>query len=127
MTNSAFLQNLHHAYARTDNTYAFPSGRVGDQLKQGMREVNYLAERIQYLTECTLATVEGMSSLKKVSKGEYDRQIAIAQAGIDVLKTYNSGLENRVKAIITEGITVKEWAFRIRTKWTAIREERAKQ
>lgn len=39
MKASIFLQNLHHAYAQTDGTYAFPNSREGDMLKQAKREI----------------------------------------------------------------------------------------
>lgn len=39
---SIFLLNLHHAYAQTDGTYAWPNSREGDMLRQGMREVEHL-------------------------------------------------------------------------------------
>ena len=31
---SVFLTNIHHAYAQTDGTYAFPNSREGDMLKR---------------------------------------------------------------------------------------------
>lgn len=40
---SVFLATLHHAYARTDGTYAFPNSREGDLLKQAKREVEAAA------------------------------------------------------------------------------------
>ncbi len=36
---SVFLSNLHHAYAQTDGTYAFPNTREGDMLKQAKKEI----------------------------------------------------------------------------------------
>jgi hypothetical protein len=36
---SIFLLYLHHAYAQTDGTYAWPNSREGDMLKQGSVEV----------------------------------------------------------------------------------------
>ena len=41
-TGSIFLLTLHHAYAQTDGTYAWPNSREGDMLRQGMREVEHL-------------------------------------------------------------------------------------
>lgn len=41
---SAFLSHLHHAYAQTDGTYAFPNSREGDMLRQAKKEVESLKE-----------------------------------------------------------------------------------
>ena len=38
-TNSVFLANLHHTFAQTDGTYAWPKGIVGDLLKQAKKEI----------------------------------------------------------------------------------------
>lgn len=38
-SGSIFLANIHHAYAQTDGTYAFPNSREGDMLKQAVREL----------------------------------------------------------------------------------------
>lgn len=42
MQNSIFLADLHHAYAQTDGTYAFPNSREGDMLKTAKREIEAL-------------------------------------------------------------------------------------
>lgn len=39
---SIFLANLHHAYAQTGGTYAFPNSREGDMLKQAKKELEQL-------------------------------------------------------------------------------------
>lgn len=39
---SVFLANLHHAYAQTDGSYAFPNSREGDMLKTAKREIEAL-------------------------------------------------------------------------------------
>lgn len=36
---SVFLQNIHHAYAQLDGTYAWPNSREGDMLKQAKTEI----------------------------------------------------------------------------------------
>jgi hypothetical protein len=41
---SIFLGNIHHAYAQTDGTYAFPNSREGDMLKQAVRELAAMRE-----------------------------------------------------------------------------------
>jgi hypothetical protein len=42
-------------------------------------------DMVQYLTECALATVDDLSMKKSRQKGEFKRQKAIAQTGIDWL------------------------------------------
>jgi hypothetical protein len=44
MSGSIFLGNIHHAYAQTDGTYAFPNSREGDMLKQAVRELASMRE-----------------------------------------------------------------------------------
>lgn len=44
---STFLANLHHAYAQTDGTYAFPNSREGDLLKQAKREIEALRKALR--------------------------------------------------------------------------------
>lgn len=41
-SDSVFLSNLHHAYAQTDGTYAFPNSREGDMLKRAKVEIEQL-------------------------------------------------------------------------------------
>ena len=43
---SLFLSNLHHAYAQTNGTYAFPNSREGDMLKQAKKEIEMLHEEL---------------------------------------------------------------------------------
>ena len=44
MSGSIFLGNIHHSYAQTDGTYAFPNSREGDMLKQAVRELAAMRE-----------------------------------------------------------------------------------
>ena len=55
---SVFLSNLHHAYARTDGTYAFPNSREGDMLKRAKTEVERLIDGIKILREVIRETEE---------------------------------------------------------------------
>lgn len=58
---SAFLSHLHHAYAQTDGTYAFPNSREGDMLKQGKREIDALLashNRLRVALEAASTTLE---------------------------------------------------------------------
>lgn len=52
MRHSTFLPNLHHAYAQTDGSYAFPNSREGDMLKTAKTEIEYhLAGIVKLRTE----------------------------------------------------------------------------
>lgn len=50
-----------------------------------MRTLNTAEQATIYLTDCTLATVSAMAMKAKRSKFEYERQISIAQRGIDYI------------------------------------------
>lgn len=51
MKYSVFLQCVHHAYAQTDGTYAWPNSREGDLLRQAKREIDSLRELEEELVE----------------------------------------------------------------------------
>ena len=59
-------------------------------------QVRTPADALAYLTDCTLATVCRMAMRKSRATGEYQRQIAIAEAGVrwmiemDIPRTENS-------------------------------------
>ena len=55
---------------------------------------------VYWMTECTLATVEHLHSLKRKSKSEVQRQISIAQGGINHIKSLDRPLSNRVREVI---------------------------
>jgi hypothetical protein len=44
---SAFLSHVHHAFAQTDGTYAWPNSREGDMLRQAKREIERLMANAQ--------------------------------------------------------------------------------
>ena len=46
-------------------------------------KVSTLSDALAYITDCTLATVCGMAMTKSRRKGEYKRQISIAQCAVD--------------------------------------------
>jgi hypothetical protein len=52
-------------------------------------DVGNAGQALAYLVECTLATVDRLVMLKNPSKGELERQIGIAQAGLSWMKDYN--------------------------------------
>jgi hypothetical protein len=79
-----------------------------------MRESQIISDldALIYITECTLATVEYMMDLKSKSKSEFERQIGIAQIGINHIRQYPiSNIPNgRVKELLIDGKgNVKEY------------------
>jgi hypothetical protein len=74
-------------------------------------------EALLYMTECTLATVEHMACLSRPSKGEYNRQIAIAQNGMNFIREFKVTPSGRVaKVAEAHGWDVQNWADKIRSK-----------
>lgn len=70
-------------------------------------------QALAYLVDCTLATVSGMALLKSRKKSEFERQIAIAQQGIDWMKEMKiDPATSRAEEIINQGTTVTQWAER---------------
>ena len=66
-----------------------------------------------YFTECTLATIDMMALKTPIPKGEFNRQIGIAQKGIDVLRHYDLSLRDygRIEDVLfTFERSVKKWA-----------------
>lgn len=54
--DSAFLQGVHHAYAQTDGTYAWPNSREGDLLREGKNEIERLRRENAELRWCVKCT-----------------------------------------------------------------------
>ncbi len=83
------------------------NGMTKDTLRN---EIDALA----YLTECTLATVSDLVSRARPPKGELQRQISIAQVGIDWVKLHaKPGMKyglGRVRDIIDGDMSVADWA-----------------
>lgn len=76
------------------------------------RDVRTPEKAVVYLVECTLATVTRLAMKKSRSVGEYDRQIAIAQKGIDwMIQMDIDPLKTRAAEVIQsyDG-SVKAWA-----------------
>lgn len=66
-----------------------------------MKPLNDL-QMVEYLTECTLATVDDLAMKKSRPKGEFARQQLIAQRGIDWLASRiftNDSVSGRVKDV----------------------------
>lgn len=70
------------------------------------------AQALEYLTECTLATVCDMASKKSRPKGEFERQISMAQSGLDWLRGFSHSLTSpRCSAVATQFKgSVSKWA-----------------
>jgi hypothetical protein len=74
-------------------------------------EVNTPGQALAYLVDCTLATISHMAMLKLRKKSEYERQIAIAQNGVDWMVQMNiDPSTTRAAEIISQGLTVADWA-----------------
>jgi len=55
-------------------------------------DVRSIKQAFDYIADCNLATVSRMSGLKSRNKGEFKRQIAIAQSMIDWI--YQFGIDS---------------------------------
>ena len=73
-------------------------------------ELNSSDTVLVYVLDCTLATVCDLASQKSRSTSEYQRQIGIAQIGVDWCRTMDEVPGSRVADILKANITVKEWA-----------------
>ena len=75
-----------------------------------MRAPKTIQEAVAYIADCNLATVSHMAMLKRRPKGEYQRQIRIAQTICDWMEHFGvSPKDTRVEDIIGKQ-TVAEWA-----------------
>jgi hypothetical protein len=75
-------------------------------------EVRQPEHALLYLVDCTLATVSHMGMLKTKTKSEFERQIAIAQSGVDWIRAFEIEIPkgSRIAQVIeTPTRTVKEW------------------
>lgn len=66
-------------------------------------------EFIDYLLNCTLATIESMTVQSKPKKGEFRRQCAIAQKTIDYLGPGFYGFNPRAARIVESGLSVEDY------------------
>lgn len=74
-------------------------------------EVSTPGQALAYLVDCTLATIMHMATHKSKKKSEYERQIGIAQNGIDWMVQMDiDPSTTRAMEIISQGITVADWA-----------------
>jgi hypothetical protein len=67
-------------------------------------------DALAYITDCCLATVGHMATLKSKKKGEYERQISIAQTACDWMDAMKVDPKDTRAADIIGRRTVEEWA-----------------
>lgn len=67
-------------------------------------------EALAHMVDCTLATVCDLASKKSKSKTEYERQISIAQAGVDWMRAMGIRKEGTRAADLPASGSVTEWA-----------------
>jgi len=76
------------------------------------RNVRSPEDALVYLVDCTLATVSSMAMKKSRTKGEFQRQISIAQKGLNWLREMGIPLDSSRAEDICEkhNGSVEEWA-----------------
>jgi hypothetical protein len=73
--------------------------------------VRTIEEAFLYIADCNLATVSSMAMLKSRKKGEFERQIRIAQTMVNWASGFNLGHgETRLKEVFEFENDVKKWA-----------------
>lgn len=78
--------------------------------------VDSVDDAMVYITDCNLATVCRMAMRRSRSKSEFERQISIAQSGVDwIIKFDIPHKGSRVEDVFTVG-TVAEWAETFKQK-----------
>lgn len=75
-------------------------------------EIKTAEDALAYLADCTLATVCSMKLRKSSPRGELDRQIAIAQTAVDVIRTFKVNCDGTRTRDVIDGYKgqVKAWA-----------------
>ncbi len=74
-------------------------------------EVRTINDAFAYITDCNLATVCHMATLKSRKKGEFERQISIAQKAIDWACEYGIDMETTRAQGIIEDYGRSVWAW----------------
>jgi hypothetical protein len=82
-------------------------GRIVDDHPYMKRDIN---TAFLYITDCTLATVEGMTLKKTRTKSEFNRQISIAQKCCDYLEKFGIDPKGTRAEDIIGQQTVEAWA-----------------
>lgn len=74
-------------------------------------------QALVYITDCTLATVSHMAMLKSKKKYEYERQIGIAQKGVDwAISMGIDCSDSRIIDVMKCGGSVEDWACKFLPK-----------
>jgi len=75
------------------------------------RDVRSPEQALAYITDCTLATVASMAMKKSRAKGEFQRQISIAQKSIDWMDQMGVSMEGtRAEKVMAQGGSVDHWS-----------------
>lgn len=78
-------------------------------------EIRTAEEALSYMVGCTLATVEDMAMKKSRSKSEYERQILIAQRGVDWMREMGVDTSDTRYGEL-KGLSVQQWADKFDVK-----------
>ena len=73
-------------------------------------------QALAYVTDCNLATVCDLASLKKPPKQEFARQISIAQQAIDWMRSYGVDFTGTRAVDVVKAGNVATWAERFRPR-----------
>ena len=76
-------------------------------------QIKTATDALAYITDCNLATVCSMAGKKSRSKSELERQINIAQLGVDALRSEASAellSGTRIEDVLVAG-SVQAWAI----------------
>lgn len=78
-----------------------------------MHKVKTPEDALSYMVDCTLATVEHMATLKRVSKYAYDRQVNLAQIGYEWMTSMKIPLSGTRAELVLQYGSVSAWAAAI--------------
>lgn len=68
-------------------------------------------DAIAYMTDCTLATVVRLAMKKSRAKHEFERQVSIAQKGVDWMREFTCEINKQSRAFkVIEAGSVSAWA-----------------
>lgn len=74
-------------------------------------DVRTPGDALAYMTGCVLATVAALAMKKSRPKHEFERQISIAQHGVDWMREMNIAVSMRCAVVVRDfGGSVKAWA-----------------
>ena len=83
-----------------------------------MRNPSSESEALAYITDCTLATVCHMALKKTRPKGEYTRQIGIAQKALEMMVRFGTNMSDTRAAEVMKDFSgnVTTWAQSFESK-----------